>query len=535
MLDEPNVMEQSVTNTRSAIPGRVFDSTEQELAFLRKRVSDLENFIEDANISMHWVGADGTILWANQAEIEYMGYDPGEYIGRDIREFHADENTIKDILQRLARNEKLIAYPARLKTKNGEKDVEIYSSVRFVDGQFMHTRCFTYDVSERKKLFEALKLSERKYRELSGMLEKIIDDRTRLLEDAQAIAHVGSWEWNIENQVVYFSAEQARIYGLGIDRMEISYDEFMDLRHEKDKSRVREMLTNAVATLSDFQYESVIVRPDGQERVVFVQGRVIPGEQGAVKVLATAQDITERKEREKALYLKTEELARSNAELEQFAYVASHDLKEPLRMIASYSQLLISRVAEDPNTKEYNEFIQEGVHRLQAIINDLLQYSRVGQSDTNFSTIDLGSLVQEIETSLSPSIEETGAMITITTDLPEIYGIHSLLYRLFLNLVENAVKFRKQGEAPHIRISAEELPDNFFKLSVADNGIGISPEYHDKIFRLFQRLHSRQEYEGTGLGLAICRKIVEFHGGRIWVESTGLGGSSFNFTLKASN
>jgi light-regulated signal transduction histidine kinase (bacteriophytochrome) len=227
---------------------------------------------------------------------------------------------------------------------------------------------------------------------------------------------------------------------------------------------------------------------------------------------------------------RSQELTRSNAELEQMAYVASHDLQEPLRMVASYMQLLEQQYADrlDADAHEFIGFAVDGAKRMQTLIDDLLAYSRVGTRAKPLQPTDCAALVATALGSLRMAIEESGAQVQCGP-LPVVMGDAAQLTQLFQNLIANAIKFRGR-QAPRIAVWADP-DDGFWRFAVQDNGIGIAPEYFERIFVMFQRLHSRSTYPGTGIGLAICKKIVERHGGRIWVESTPGTGSTFQFTL----
>jgi light-regulated signal transduction histidine kinase (bacteriophytochrome) len=225
-----------------------------------------------------------------------------------------------------------------------------------------------------------------------------------------------------------------------------------------------------------------------------------------------------------------QDLERSNQELEQFAYVASHDLQEPLRKVASFTQLLQQRYGGrlDDRADQYIGFAVDGATRMQTLINDLLAFSRVGRFEQPHGDVDCNELVERARADLATAIEESGATIE-AEPLPTVRGDASLLRLVFGNLIGNGIKFRGDA-APVIRLSAER-DDGFWRLRCADNGIGIDPVYADRIFVIFQRLHSRSSYEGTGIGLAMCRKIVEYHGGRMWLDTDGREGAAFCFTL----
>jgi light-regulated signal transduction histidine kinase (bacteriophytochrome) len=235
------------------------------------------------------------------------------------------------------------------------------------------------------------------------------------------------------------------------------------------------------------------------------------------------QEIIERKQVE-------DELKRSNTELQQFAYVASHDLQEPLRMVSSYMQLLEKKYEDklDETAKEFIAFAVDGATRMQGLIDDLLTYSRVGTKGKLFEPTDSESVLISAQDNLKVAIEESGAIIT-HNPLPTVNGDASQLVQLMQNLIGNGIKFNK-GVTPQINISAASK-NNKWLFSVSDNGIGIDPNQQERIFQIFQRLHNRTEYSGTGVGLAVCKKIVERHGGNIWVESEPGQGSTFFFTI----
>lgn len=352
----------------------------------------------------------------------------------------------------------------------------------------------------------------------------------RSLAQAQRIAHLGSWEYSIEEDVARWSDEVYRIFGFEPGEITPDYKTFFQAVYPQDRKNLKTEIQTAVAGEgASFSSEFRIVRHGGAVRSVEAQYELVRNERGEpVEMVGTIQDITERKEYE-------EELRRSNAELQQFAYIASHDLQEPLRMISSYMQLLERRYKDqlDESAKEFIEYAVDGANRMQRLINDLLKYSRVGTRGGEFEPTDLSAVFEAALANLRIAIQESGAEV-MAEPLPSVLGDQTQLLQLFQNLIGNAMKFRRERVTPRVRVGAERR-DGEWLLSVSDNGIGIEPADAERIFLIFQRLHGREQYEGTGIGLAVCKRIVERHGGSIWVESEPGEGSVFYFTLPAAN
>jgi hypothetical protein len=232
-----------------------------------------------------------------------------------------------------------------------------------------------------------------------------------------------------------------------------------------------------------------------------------------------------------ALAVRSEDLARSNADLEQFAYVASHDLSEPLRKVANFCQLLERQYSDqlDDRARQYIAFAVDGAKRMQVLISDLLAFSRVGRTTEQFEPVDTTAAVARAISSLDQRITETGARIDYDR-LPVVPGDPTLLSALFQNLIANSVKYHDPDVRPRVQISAYQ-DRNVWLFTIKDNGIGIDPQYAERIFTIFQRLHLRDQYGGTGIGLALCRKIVEFHRGKIWLAESPGPGATFQFTI----
>jgi light-regulated signal transduction histidine kinase (bacteriophytochrome) len=274
-------------------------------------------------------------------------------------------------------------------------------------------------------------------------------------------------------------------------------------------------------------------RKDGSEFPMELMLSPLESSDG-ILVTAAIRDITTRKDAEAHLLEKVDELYRSNEELGQFAYVASHDLQEPLRMVASYTQLLSRRYKGklDADADEFIAFAVDGASRMQRLIQDLLMFSRVGTKGRELVESSSEGALEQAVLNLRGAITESGALVT-HDPLPSVLADETQLIQLFQNLVGNAIKYQNPG-VPRVHISASRNPGKKWLFSVKDNGLGIDEQYFDRIFGMFQRLHKREEFAGTGIGLAICKKIVERHGGNISVESQVGHGSTFRFALAES-
>ncbi len=305
-------------------------------------------------------------------------------------------------------------------------------------------------------------------------------------------------------------------------------------------------------TKKSVMVEHIHYDEDGNARNFEIHGHPIFNNEGNVdQMIEYSLDITERKRSEEKLRITMAELARSNAELEQFASIASHDLKEPLRMVASYVYLLAKRYKGrlDSDADEFITYAMDGTNRMNRLINDLLAYSRVGSKYKDFAPTDCEAIFERSIANLKETVQESGAVVTHDS-LPTVMGEESQLIQLFQNLISNAIKFH-DDEPPSVHVSAGRIeksklriPQSEFRnpnsaiekgwvFTFRDNGIGISPEFFERIFNPFQRLHTRTEFSGTGIGLAICKKIVERHNGHIWVDSEPGKGSRFYFTIPA--
>lgn len=326
------------------------------------------------------------------------------------------------------------------------------------------------------------------------------------------------------------SQQFARIAGYNED--ELMGKPSLSLVLQEDRSFVRENAVKMLKGKHSSSYEFRMVTKKAETK--WVMETIAPiFYQRRRATLGNLIDISERKQTEESLKQITADMQRSNTELEQFAYVISHDLQEPLRMVSSYTQLLAKRYQSklDADADEFIAYAVDGAKRMQTLLYDLLEYSRVGTRGKPFSLVNCEDIVKQAMDNLKVAIEESGALVSHDT-LPTIKADEGQLVRLFQNLIGNAIKFHRQ-EPPRVHISAKRRC-NVVIFSVRDNGIGIDPQHTQSIFEIFRRLHTKEEYPGTGMGLAICKKIVERHGGSIWVQSKPGEGSTFCFTIQVT-
>lgn len=352
-----------------------------------------------------------------------------------------------------------------------------------------------------------------------------------LVANTERVAQLGTAERDLANGIGIWSDGFHAILGLVPGSCAPSQAVFLEMVHPADRADVAEILRAVSQKGGRREADFRIVRPDGEVRMLHGRVQVSCSPDGhPTRMDSTIQDITERKRLENELDGLIRELWRSNEELEQFAYVASHDLRQPLRVVGSYVSLLEEELAGglDGEAVEYMGFVRDGVRRMDRLITDLLAYSRVGRvsSDEPFRVADA---VQAALTDLQVEIEDADARLIVDDNLPTIHGDRGEMERLFLNLIGNAVKYRRPDQPPHVAVECEDLGGEWL-FRVRDNGIGIAPEHAERVFGIFQRLHARDEYEGTGVGLAIVKKIVERHGGIIRVESQEGPGTVLAFT-----
>lgn len=392
-------------------------------------------------------------------------------------------------------------------------------------------RC-SYQELEHRVQERTAELEQKTWQLLAEISERE-EAETRLAE-AQHLAHVGSWELDLATNHLSWSKEIFYIFEIDPDQFEASYEAFLKAIHPDDREMVHQLYQDALKNKTFYTSVHRLLMQDGRIKYVNERGRTFYHHEQPVRSVGTVQDITEQRLAEIALEETSAKLKSSNRELQSFAYIVSHDLQEPLRMISSYLQLLSRRYQDqlDQDAQEFIRFAVDGSQRMSAMIEGLLEYSRVETQGQAFAVSDLEKILTEVLANLQLAITERNAKVTFGS-LPKIASDESQIARLLQNLISNALKFCDK-EVPQIHIEAIWHQDKWL-FSVADNGIGIPAEQAERIFTMFQRLHTRDEYPGMGIGLAVCKRIVERHGGKIWLTSTLNKGTTFYFTLEKTD
>ena len=464
------------------------------------------------NYAIFMMDPGGLIVSWNAGAERIKGFTADEIIGHNFSCFFPPEDIQRgrpdEVLRITAASGRHEEQGMRVR-KDGSRFLAsvVFTALRDSAGDLRGFSEFSHDLSESKE-------SEAKYR---ALLEAA--------PDAMVVV-------NQAGEIVLLNVRAEKQFGYSRDelvgqRVKNIIPEGFAERLIADGTR---SAADALAQQIGTGIELIARRKDGSEFPIEIMLSPLENAEG-ILVTAAIRDISMRKEAETHLATTVEELKRSNDELQQFAYVSSHDLQEPLRMVASYTQLLAKRYKGrlDADADEFITFAVDGCNRMQGLIQDLLAYSRAGSSGKVLSDVSSEEALQTALTNLRTTIEQSGAMVTHDS-LPAIKTDKIQLTQVLQNLVGNAIKYRR-AEAPRVHVSANKNCENEWIFSVRDNGLGIDPQYFERIFILFQRLHGRNEFEGTGIGLAICKKVLERLGGRIWVESQPEKGSTFYFAL----
>ena len=482
-----------------------------------KRLADIVDSSDDAIIGED---LNGMILTWNKGAEKIYGYSAREMVGKPIFVLvpPSEHDKINELIEKVKKGSKVAHYEAQRTKKDGTIICILVtlSPIKNVDGEVTGISSIVRDITERKKAEKALIESEEK-------LNTTIESSPDSIIASDLDLNITSCNRATVNMYEASSSEEL----IGLNAME--------LIDPKDRQKLIESTKIALMEKKSVTLElNSITMNTKKVFPVEISGNSIRNAEGyPIGFVAITKDITERKNAEKEREILIGELERSNKELQQFAYIASHDLQEPLRTISSFTQLLARRYKGqiDKDADEFIDFIVDGTNRMQAMIKDLLQYSRVQTRGEEFKPTDVQDALDKALFNLKITIDENNAEIT-HDKLPVVIADEKQLIQLFQNLIGNAIKFRKQDEVPKIHVlSKKDEENNEYILGVSDNGIGMDQQYAGRIFELFQRLHTRDEYKGTGIGLAVAKKIVERHGGKIWVESEPGIGSTFYFTL----
>jgi PAS domain S-box-containing protein len=461
------------------------------------------------------ISPEGKITDVNKATEMVTGISRERLIGSDFSNYFTEPQKARDSYKKVLSEGIVKDYPLTVRHTSGHTTDVLYNATVYKNpaGEIQGVFAAARDVTVQKQASQYAR----------SLIESSLDPLVTISADGKIT-----------------DVNEATVKVTGISRQQLIGTDFSSYFTEPEKARqgYKEVFARGFVT----DYPLTIRHKDGRLTDVLYNATVYKDTHGnVIGVFAAARDITEKKAAEAELEKyrlhledlvknRTEELSRSNKDLEQFAYVASHDLQEPLRAVSGFVELLRRKLEKslDEKTSEYMNFSIDGAKRMQSLINGLLEYSRVGTQGKKPQKVNSKEVLDEALARLHASISESGAKIT-ADDLPVVYFDDLQLVRLFQNLIGNAIKFRSD-QAPQIHVSAVRK-DSGWQFAVTDNGIGIEPQYAERIFMIFQRLHTRKTYAGTGIGLSICKKIVERHGGRIWVESTQEHGSTFYFTV----
>ena len=502
----------------------------------KKELQEIEAFnrilLEDLPIGIAVCNTDGQFVDVNKAYADLLGRTISEIL---------EMNNLDIIPEKDRKQEKIYEMELHANGRQGPSE-KVYINNIGVDVPVSVASIYV----NRGDAVQILSIAENITKRV--IQKSKLEKSQSTLVKAQKIASLGSWVLDLETGEIQWSDEIYRIYEVDKNGGTPISEVFMDLIHPDDKGLVDKAIRESIDNNEiPYNVQYRLQFSDGKIKYIQAQGEVERDSDGnAINLVGTILDTTQQHLNEEMLERRTHELKRSNDELEQFAYVASHDLQEPLRMVSSYLTLVDKRYNDklDDDGKEFIYYAVDGAKRMQELIQALLTYSRLNTKKEEKKLVDCNSILKNVLVDLQISIKESDAEID-SSKLPEIYGNRKHLTQLFQNLVSNSIKYRGE-KIPGISISVtdianENIPNekagisDGWLFSIKDNGIGIKEEFSERVFRIFERLHTKNEYSGTGIGLSICRRVVENHGGRIWVESVPGEGTCFYFTIPYSN
>ena len=502
----------------SVVVGRDITELKQAEAALRESEEKFSQIFDFSPVAISLTAQkEGRYVAVNAAWLKLYEWSREEVVGRTVVELNIWEDLKQRAVffARLQENGSVQNVEMALRAKSGRIVQILWSGVQVVIG------------GESCLLGSALDITAWKQAEAA---QRASDERMGLATEATG---VGIWDWNVLTNKIRWNAQMFRIYGVtptpdGF----VDYTVWSGAVLPEELAQQEAILQETARRGGRNSREFRILRRDDREcRNIEAVETVRLNDRGQTEwVVGTNLDVTERKQAEEKIKRTVADLERSNQELEHFAYVASHDLQEPLRMVSSYTQLLAHHYESqlDDKARKYIHYAVDGSVRMQTLINDLLTYSRVGRRGKPLEPTDAHAVLGEALRNLAAAIVETHAVIT-NDELPTVLADASQLVLVFQNLLANAIKFRR-AELPRIHVSARERGGEWL-FAVKDNGIGIEAQYAERVFIIFQRLHTKEEYPGTGIGLAVCQRIVERHGGKIWFESAPGSGTTFLFTV----
>jgi PAS domain S-box-containing protein len=504
--------------------GSMHDITDQAVAEEAARVAEERYRLAISGASTgfwDWNPITGELFWSPQL-LKILGLEDPDYVPSHEdwkKRLHPDDrDAVVDTLTRHLE-------------QDGEYDVEYRTLNGNGEYIWVHTRgqAIWNDTGEPQRMAGSLyEITDRKQAVQQAL------DRSRMLEFASRVAKVGYVEMDVETGDALWGDQVYDIYKLDPTDPPPSFDDIFVRTHSGDQEVFTQQIEAAKNSCAPQVFVRRITRGDGVECIVqswIERGCDSKGQM--TRLYGAFQDVTEQRETETKLRFQSEELIRANAELERFAAIASHDLQEPLRKIAAFSDILAKNHSGnlDPSGHKIVETIVDGAQRMRILVQDLLHYSRTGSEEMEFVDVDLNQVVDDVRTSLQSDLDDSQAILEVE-NLPVVSGDAPLLRQVFHNLICNAIKYRSNAN-PYIKISSERSADgDAWQLRVEDNGIGFEEQHAERIFEIFQRLHSRDEYAGTGVGLALCHRVIERHGGRIWAEGKAGQGACFHVILR---